>query len=55
MYEIKRTDDEINDVLNKTFEGIDQGTKWPGMSYEQGVQAALDWLFGSIDDNPMDD
>lgn len=55
MYEIERSEEEINDVLNKAMEGVDKGSKWPGMSYEQGVLAALDWLFGTVDFNPMED
>lgn len=43
MYNITRTDDEIN------------GSRWPGMSYEQGVEAGIQWLVGDTDDNPMED
>jgi len=25
-----------------------------GMTYEQGVRAALDWAFGNTDDEPID-
>lgn len=53
MYSIQRTEDEINEVLNKASEGVDAGSRWPGMSYEQGVQSALLWLFGDYEDNPM--
>lgn len=52
MYEIKQSNDEIDDVLGKT---IDEGggSRWPGMSYEQGVEAALLWVTGQTDENPM--
>lgn len=46
---------EIDDVLNQCAEQADEGgSKWPGMSYEQGVEAAIRWLTegGS---NPMQD
>jgi len=56
MYEIKRSNEEIDDVLNKTSESVDQGTtRWAGMSYEQGVEAAILWVTGQTDDNPMED
>ena len=55
MYEITRSEDEINDVLNKASEQIDSGTKWPGMSYEEGVRNAIYWLTGFDDEHPMDE
>jgi hypothetical protein len=37
-------------------EQIDQGgSRFPGMTYEQGVQAALDWLFGNVEDHPYEE
>ncbi len=45
---------EIDEQVNKAYEGLENGSKWPGMSYEQGVQAALDWVTGQIDEAPMD-
>jgi hypothetical protein len=52
---IVRTDEEINEVLNKAAESMDSGTRWRGMTYEEGVQNALLWLFGELPDNPMPD
>lgn len=52
-----RSESEINRVLD----GIDPdavigGTsQWPGMTYEQGVEAALSWAVGRNDDDPMED
>ncbi len=55
MYVITRTDEVIDDVLNKAAQAVDDGgSSWPGMSYEQGVQAAIDWLVGHAE-NPMVD
>lgn len=31
------------------------GSKWPGMSYENGVAAALRWVTGNDDTNPLED
>lgn len=33
----------------------DGGTNWPGMSYEEGVSAALAWVLGDRDERPMED
>lgn len=53
---IMRDQAEIDDVLNKCFEHINQGTtKFRGMTYEQGVDEMYQWLTGQSDDNPMDD
>ncbi len=49
------TQSEIDDVLNKCNEQEEEGgSQWPGMSYEQGVAAAIRWLTEG-QDNPMDD
>lgn len=54
--ELDRTDDEINDQLNRAMEQEDAGgSRWPGMSYEQGVSAALNWAIGHIEDEPIPD
>lgn len=50
---IKRSESEIDDAVNQAQEGVDQGTKWPGMSYEEGVVAALMWVAGHTDEHPM--
>jgi len=52
---LKRTKSEIEEQLNKALDALDTGSKYPGMSYEEGVSAALDWVIGNIDDRPMDD
>lgn len=45
MYKIVRTEDEINALLNEIAETKDtQGTKFRGMSYEDGIEAAIRWL-----------
>lgn len=55
MYQIVRTNKEIDEVSNLAIEGEYEGSKWPGMSYEAGVRAAIDWIIGNTDDNPMED
>jgi hypothetical protein len=45
----------IDDVLNQCATQEDEGgSRWPAMSYEQGVAAAIRWMQGN-DQNPMDD
>jgi hypothetical protein len=49
------SDEEIDDVLNGCMEAENSGSsKWPGMSYEQGVAAAIRWMRGE-EQNPLDD
>jgi hypothetical protein len=31
------------------------GSKYPSMSYEDGVAAAIDWMRGRVDESPYDD
>lgn len=53
-YEIARTDDEIDDLLNQCSEAIDSGeSAFEGQTYEQGVQAAIDWLTGRTEEHPL--
>ena len=55
MFEVERQSKEIYDLMNWAKEGVDQGTRYPGMSYEQAILDVLMWLDGSSDHNPMDD
>ena len=55
-YGINRSDQEINDVVNRASGGGVYGrSRWPSMTYEDGVRAAIDWIVGDSDDNPMED
>ena len=47
-----RTETEIARVENWAVEGIDEGTRYPGMSYEQGIVDILTWLRGDTDVAP---
>jgi len=49
-----RSEEEIQDVIARAAERS-QNTKWPGMTYEEGVEQALLWVIEEIDDNPMQD
>lgn len=52
--EIVRTQQEIDEVIDKANEGLDNGSAYPGMNYEEGVKAMYDWLVGNIDETPFD-
>jgi hypothetical protein len=52
----KPTQSQIDDVLNDAYESVDSGSsRWPGMTYEQGVASALDWVSGNVTDNPFEE
>lgn len=52
-YEIKRTDDEIDAVLNVAREHEDTGERaYPGMTFEQGVAQGIEWVCGLGDPEP---
>jgi len=53
VYEIARTDTEIDDVRNLASDAFDTGTKFSGMNYEEGIMAAFTWVFGETDEAPM--
>lgn len=55
MYKVKRTDTEINDLLNSAAAWEERGgSAVPGMKYEQGVAAGVKWLIGDTEDHPID-
>jgi hypothetical protein len=51
-YKVKRSNSEIERVRNFANEGEMNGSKFPGMNYEAGVNATLRWLFGEAEDAP---
>lgn len=53
MPEIERTQKEIDEVIDWTSESESTGSSnYPGMTYEQGVRAAIDWVTGESDERP---
>lgn len=53
--EVVRTEEEIDEQLNKAQAIIDEGgSPFFGMSYEDGIVAMHEWLTGLHDDAPMD-
>lgn len=55
--QVARTANEIADQEGEAAaqEAENAPSQWPGMTYEQGVSAALRWVLGDTDDKPMDD
>jgi hypothetical protein len=50
-----RSETEIQDQASEALSIMDQGSKVPGMSYEEGVHAALQWVLGDTDEPPIID
>jgi hypothetical protein len=53
--EIKRTANEIDELWSWANEGQSEGTRYSGMSYEDGIDATLAWLTGQTDERPDSD
>lgn len=50
---MSRSDEEVDDLMNDLADSADSGvSRFPGMSYEDGVHAAIGWLKGETDDHP---
>ena len=48
------TDKEIEQLIGQLIDRrVPQRTRWPGMTYEQGVRNTLEWVLGE-DINPLD-
>ena len=45
---------EVEDQIDKAEKTAHTRSRWPGMSYEQGVSQALRWVLGETDEPPMD-
>ncbi len=53
-----RSEDDIRDQIYKAEETTEEGMRilhWPGMSYEEGVVNALQWVLGDDETPPMDE
>jgi hypothetical protein len=49
------SEEQIEEEINRALEWEGKGSKFPGMTYEQGIRWALDWVLGNSDVRPMDD
>lgn len=52
-----RTEQEIDTQMNLAQDQVSNGggSKWPGMTFEQGVALALAWALGHEETAPMED
>lgn len=56
MYIINRTDGEIDDVMNRCANQTDRGgSAYHGMTYEEGISDAINWLTGDDPEPLFDD
>ena len=48
--------EQIEELKEECLQHIADGrSKFRGMTYEEGIIAVLDWLFGKTDENPLDE
>lgn len=51
-----KDEEEMDEQINLAYESKDEyGSRWPGMSYEDGVIAALSWAKGDEEAEPMEE
>jgi hypothetical protein len=50
---MRKSKQEIYDLIGKAVDALEKGSKYPGLSYEEGIIAALDWVLGN-GENPVD-
>lgn len=50
---INITEKQINEVITKLIDN--PGPRWPGLTYEDGIRAALDWVLGDEENDPLVD
>lgn len=53
MDEIEVDVEDISETFNEAAARASEGTRVPGMSYEEGVRDALGWVLGQVEDNPF--
>ena len=56
MYdEVVRDEDEINDLLDVCSDSETTGhSRYPGMTFEQGIKAGIEWLTDADAEHPME-
>ena len=50
-----RTSDEIKNQIDLARDTFEEGSRYSGMTYEQGVEDALMWVTEQSDDKPLAD
>ncbi len=52
---IVKTDEEIAKLYDEATLALEDGSKYPGMTYEEGIIDAIDWITGELEGNPLED
>lgn len=52
---MKPTEKEMHEQIDLANEGIENGSKFSGMTFEDGVKMALEWAMGDSKQKPMDE
>jgi len=55
MYNLKVEQNKIDEILNDCAEAHESGSNFHGMTYEQGVEAAILWVTGQIKCHPLNE
>ncbi len=51
-YLVNKSQDEIYVLIDRCIEKENEGGSiYPGMIYEQGIKAALEWVMGMVDEH----
>ena len=54
-YVIVRDVGEVEKLIQRALFAESEGSVYPGMSYEQGIVAAIDWLTDEQQEYPFDE
>ena len=55
MMNVVRKEDEVNTLLDRCMMAEETGnSEYPGMSYEQGIKAGIEWLTSRKADHPLE-
>jgi hypothetical protein len=49
-----RSEEEIDDLANRVVEAVNSGSNFPGMSYEEGINAMIEWLENPDASDPLE-
>lgn len=53
---VKKSREEIDRQIDLAMTSINEGgSKYPGMSYEEGVRNGIEWVLGEVEEAPMEE
>lgn len=52
---LMRSEREVEGMLDKAAKRSHGRSKFPGMSYEEGARAALEWVVDEAESDPLED